>query len=84
MTYHQGELFFYTNQQKPPRGTVPFGGFEVLLKMKKSSIYAALSPKKPPIGTVPLGDQQEPSPLVAVCKKETDTLLIVVELAFAF
>ena len=40
---------------KPPKGTVPFGGFEVLLKMKKCSIYAALSHIKPPIGTVPFG-----------------------------
>lgn len=40
---------------KPPRGTVLLGGFELLLKMQKFSIYAALSHIKPTIGTVPLG-----------------------------
>ena len=40
---------------KPPKGTVPFGGFAFETKCIKYSVYAALKPIKPTIGTVPLG-----------------------------
>ena len=44
------------DKRKPPKGTVLLGGFYYLYKIKKCSIYAALSPIKPPIGTVPFVD----------------------------
>ena len=40
---------------KPPKGTVPFGGFAFEIKSIKCSIYAAFEPIKPTRGTVPFG-----------------------------